>query len=84
MTDKNKARTIIEQRKAACRKVEDELRASGRHEEADLLRSLRIGYASAIETASGLSRANNSLLNRIADLERRDGVILIRPARDGE
>ena len=55
------ASRIVKDRLDASKRVETELRAAGRHMEADLLRSLRIGYSSAIQTCKRLHADNKEL-----------------------
>ena len=55
----------VKQRLAASKAIEAELRAAGRHMEAAHLRSLRVGYTTAVDTCRRLYRDNTSLRDAI-------------------
>lgn len=54
-------RAILQKRLDLCKKIETELHDQGRHEDAEMLASLRKGYSSARNTARLLAQDNLKL-----------------------
>ena len=70
MEDEKFARNVVNLRMEASKRAEAMLRQMGEVADADLLRSLRLGYRSAVLTAKNLYRDNMNLRRQQPEQEK--------------